>query len=98
MQTSVIKVNKGNPFVSLDVLKYSDSECKNESSNNRFIPHKPSNVSFEKPVKTVVMCNTQKQPLEVFYKKRPRPTTLLKKRLWYRCFPVTFAKCLRAPF
>ena len=26
-----------------------------------------------------------------------RPATLLKKRLWYRCFPVNFAKCLRAP-
>ena len=25
-------------------------------------------------------------------------TTLLKKRLWYRCFPVKFAKFLRAPF
>ena len=24
--------------------------------------------------------------------------TLLKKRLWYRCFPVTFAKFLRTPF
>ena len=23
---------------------------------------------------------------------------LLKKRLWHRCFPVNFAKCLRAPF
>ena len=27
-----------------------------------------------------------------------RPGTLLKKRLGYRCFPVTFAKFLRAPF
>ena len=24
--------------------------------------------------------------------------TLLKKRLWHRCFPVNFAKCLRTPF
>ena len=24
--------------------------------------------------------------------------TLLKKRLWHRCFPVHFAKILRAPF
>ena len=28
----------------------------------------------------------------------PRPTTLLKKRLWQRCFPVNFAKFLRTPF
>ena len=27
-----------------------------------------------------------------------RLATLLKKRLWYRCFPVNFANFLRAPF
>ena len=27
-----------------------------------------------------------------------RPATLLKKRLWQSCFPVTFAKFLRTPF
>ena len=27
-----------------------------------------------------------------------RPATLLKKRLWYRCFPVSFTKFLRTPF
>ena len=27
-----------------------------------------------------------------------RPATLLKKRLWHRCFPVKFAKFLRIPF
>ena len=27
-----------------------------------------------------------------------RPSTLLKKRLWHRCFPVNFANVLRAPF
>ena len=26
------------------------------------------------------------------------PATLLKKRLWHRCFPVNFAKFLRTPF
>ena len=29
---------------------------------------------------------------------RLRPATLLKKRLWQRCFPVNFAKILRTPF
>ena len=29
---------------------------------------------------------------------RLKPATLLKKRLWHRCFPVNFAKLLRAPF
>ena len=27
-----------------------------------------------------------------------RPATLLKKRLWHRCFPVNFEKLLRTPF
>ena len=27
-----------------------------------------------------------------------RSATLLKKRLWHRCFPVNFAKFLRTPF
>ena len=27
-----------------------------------------------------------------------RPATLLKKRLWHRLFPVSFAKLLRTPF
>ena len=26
------------------------------------------------------------------------PTTLLKKRLWHRCFPVNFSQFLRTPF
>ena len=29
---------------------------------------------------------------------RLSPATLLKKRLWHRCFPVNFAKFLRTPF
>ena len=31
-------------------------------------------------------------------KKGLRPATLLKNRIWYRCFPVNFAKFLRTPF
>ena len=27
-----------------------------------------------------------------------RPATVLKKRLWHRCFPVNFAKFLKTPF
>ena len=29
---------------------------------------------------------------------RPQPATLLKKRLWHRCFPVNFVKFLRTLF
>ena len=31
-------------------------------------------------------------------KLQTRPATLLKKRLWHRCFPVNFVKFLRTPF
>ena len=36
----------------------------------------------------------------LFFNKIPglRPTTLLKKRIWYRCYPVNFAKVLRTHF
>ena len=36
----------------------------------------------------------------LFYNKvsAPEPATLLKKRLWHRCFPMNFAKFLRTPF
>ena len=34
----------------------------------------------------------------LFNKVVGRPATLLKKRLWHRCFPVNFAKFLRTPF
>ena len=36
----------------------------------------------------------------LFYNKvaGPEPATLLKQRLWHRCFPMNFAKFLRTPF
>ena len=34
----------------------------------------------------------------LFFIKVASPTTLLKERLWYRCFPVNFAKFLRTSF
>ena len=60
------------------------------------------------------MWKLQKTSPELFYKKRCfqkfrkiyrrtrlpglTPATLLKKRLWHRCFPVNFAKSLGTPF
>ena len=35
---------------------------------------------------------------EVFCEKGLRPATLLKKRLWHRCFSVDFVKFLKTPF
>ena len=34
----------------------------------------------------------------LIFTKGLRPATLLKKRLWHKCFPVNFAKFLRTPF
>ena len=39
----------------------------------------------------------QKQPTEVFYKKKDSKKTLLKKRLQHSCFPVNIQKILRTP-
>ena len=36
--------------------------------------------------------------MQFFLLSRLRPATLLKKRLWYRCFLVKFAKFLTTPF
>ena len=48
-------------------------------------------------------CPARSSRSELFYKKGVlkiglRAATLLKKRLWHRCFPVNFAKFLRTPF
>ena len=45
-------------------------------------------------------CSLIKGVLRNFakFRKDLRPATLLKKRLWHRCFPVNFAKFLRTPF
>ena len=41
---------------------------------------------------TCFLGSCKKQPPEVFCETGLRPATLLKKRLWHRCFPVNFAK------
>ena len=47
----------------------------------------------------IVCAKCQKHLPELFYEKRcSRAATLLKKRLWHRCFPVNFAKFLRTSF
>ena len=40
----------------------------------------------------------RKTPVPVPFFKKNWPATLLKKRLSHKCFPVNFAKFLRAPF
>ena len=44
-------------------------------------------------------CSVKKVFLEISQNfTNLRPATLLKKRLWHRCFPVNFVKFLRTPF
>ena len=40
----------------------------------------------------------KKDVLKNFIKFTGRPATLLKERLWHRCFPKNFANFLRTPF
>ena len=37
-------------------------------------------------------------PESLFQESFRWPATLLKKRLWHKCFPVNFVKFLRTPF
>ena len=67
------------------------------------------NVKVEKAIRR---CSVKKLFLEIsqnsqentcarvsfLIKLQAAPATLLKKRLWHRCFPVNFAKFLRTPF
>ena len=56
---------------------------------------------FHKKVFLDILQNSQENScarVSFLIKLQTRPATLLKKRLWHRCFPVNFAKFLRAPF
>ena len=48
-----------------------------------------------------ILENSQKNTcarVSFLIKLQAEPATLLKKRLWHRCFPVNFVKFLRTPF
>ena len=50
--------------------------------------------TFKSPVvKKFMLCSEVRQKFIL-----PATATLLKRRLWHRCFPVNFAKFLRTPF
>ena len=65
---------------------------------------KPEARSQRCSVKKVFLKNSQHSQENTFarvlFRKVAglRPVTLLKNRLWHRCFPVSFAKFLRTPF
>ena len=61
----------------------------------------PQRCSMKKGVLRIFAKFTGKQLCQsLFFNKvaGPRPATLLKKRLWHRCFPVNFTKFLRSSF
>ena len=45
-----------------------------------------------------VLLKRCSQKFHKIHRETPVPATLLKKRLWHRCFPVNFMKFLRTPF
>ena len=66
-----------------------------------FLQKQPPEVFYEKVVPRNFTKFTEKHRCHsLFFNKVAdlRPATLLKKRLWHRCFPEKFAKFLRTPF
>ena len=75
-----------------------------------FIMYKINFSHFFFPIWALLFVFIQKVSPDVFYKidvlkhfrsSRPvclRPSTLLKMRLWHRCFPMNFLKVLRTPY
>ena len=60
--------------------------------SNRFIKKAVAQTSSVKKVFLEISQNSKETTLQA------APATLLKKRLWHRCFPVNIAKYLRTPF
>ena len=56
-------------------------------------------VKLTKAFIKLIQCNFS-GPAFVFQEQKqpPEDATLLKRRLWHRCFPVNFMKFLRTPF
>ena len=50
------------------------------------------------PIGTLAFVLDESLQVRLLKSFRPRPATLLKKRLWPRCFPVNFVNFLRTPF
>ena len=73
----------------------------NYSSHNQKCQKEPPEVFYKRSVLKNFAKFTGKYLCQsLFFNKVAglRPATLLKKRLWHRCFPVNFAKFLGTPF
>ena len=65
--------------------------------------HRSSHQRCARCVKKATRSRPPEAPAASSHQKQPpeaatRPANLLKKRPWHRCFPMNFAKFLRAPF
>ena len=97
--------NSGNPKLNSGPRSHSGMNIRNSftllSVQIRYICSYNFDFSFASSVQIIY---GQKQPPEVFHKKRCSVSeslfhcNLLKKRLWHRCFPVNFGKFLGRPF
>ena len=101
----------GGTQVEIGTCKYTTEFSLNISG--RTVIHFSLSIQIFKFQLLIHLSTIQKQPPDVFYEKRCsqkfckillqhdsirlRSATLLKKKLWHRCFPVNFAKFLRTP-
>ena len=88
---TVLKNDKNTEITT--ILRPRQNLVKNRSSHQRW--------SVKKGVPRIFAKFTGKHLCQsLFFNKVAdlRSATLLKKSLWYRCFPVNFAKFLRTPF
>ena len=70
-------------------------------TKNCILQKQPPELFYEKRCSYKLHKIHKKTPVpESFFNKIAdlRAATLLKKKLWHRCFPVNFAKCLRTRY
>ena len=74
-------------------------EIAKDSKNKTLQRHSPRGALWKGVLENLAKF-TWKHLASLFFNKVAvlRPSTLFKKRLWHRCFPVNFAKFLRTPF
>ena len=66
----------------------------NEKLNIRFF----SQTCFGRPIRTRPLISPENSSAKSLFNCRLRPATLLKNKLWHRCFPVNFEEFLRTLF
>ena len=112
LKNSLLELRKLNSNKNVDLLKivlirvFVLTFKKNHIAElERHIKYSTKTICQRKPPEAVVqMCSVKKVFLEISQNSQENTyvsvwsATLLKKRLWHRCFPVNFAKFLRTTF